>query len=71
MGDTDSFVESMLRQIIGFRIEIASLEGKWKLSQNQPLERRHKVIAALEQRGDDESLAVAALMRTVLPGDAT
>ena len=36
-------VETMLKAIVGFRIEITRLEGKWKLSQNQPEQRRRKV----------------------------
>lgn len=54
--------------IVAFRIDVTSIEGKWKLSQNQPLERRHKVIDAFERAGDEESLAVAELMRAELPG---
>ena len=29
-------VENLLKAIVGFRIEITRLEGKWKLSQNRP-----------------------------------
>lgn len=46
--------------IVAFRIEITSIEAKWKLSQNQPAERCERVIAALEQQGDEQSLAIAA-----------
>lgn len=53
--------ETMLRAIVGFRIEIARLEGKWKPSQNQPEERRRKVIRALSGRSDEDSQAVAAM----------
>ena len=53
----------MLRAIVGFRIEITRLEGKWKLSQNHPEGRRRKVIAALEARSDDNSKGIARLMR--------
>jgi transcriptional regulator len=55
-------VEAMLRSIVGFRIEITRLEGKWKLSQNQPERRRRKVIRALEARPDEDSQAIARLM---------
>jgi len=57
------FVERMLAQIVGFRIEIDRLEGKWKLNQNHPAERRAKVIAALERHGDENSRGVAKMMR--------
>lgn len=58
------FLDSLVRQIVGFRIEITRLEGKWKLNQNHPADRRQRVIAALEAQGDDNSLAIAALMAT-------
>ena len=63
-----TFAERLLAQIIGFRIEIDKIEGKWKLNQNHPVERREKVVWALEQReGDENAKAIAALMRRTLP----
>jgi transcriptional regulator len=65
-----TFAERMLGQIVGFRIEIDKIEGKWKLNQNQPVERREKVVRALQQRqGDENAQAVAALMRQTLPSE--
>ena len=55
-------VERMLGAIVGFRIEIARLEGKWKLSQNHPEGRRTRVIRALSEQSGEDSQAVAALM---------
>jgi transcriptional regulator len=60
-------VEAMLRSIVGFRIELTRLEGKWKLSQNHPEGRRRKVIRALEARPDEDSQAIARLMSERLP----
>ncbi|WP_165251521.1 FMN-binding negative transcriptional regulator [Paludisphaera soli] len=62
----DPDIDKMLRAIVGFRIEIARLEGKAKLNQNHPEERRRKVMQALEARGDHDSRAVAELMRRTL-----
>jgi transcriptional regulator len=62
-----TFVKRMLAQIVGFRIEIEKIEGKWKLNQNHPVERRQKVVRALQQRGDENALAVAAMMQARLP----
>ena len=65
-----TFAERMLAQIVGFRIEIDKIEGKWKLNQNQPVERREKVVRALqESRNDENAAAVAALMRQMLPSE--
>ncbi len=65
----DEFIEQLAQGIVGFRILIDRLEGKWKLSQNHPLKRREKVIAALEGREDENSRAVAALMREALASE--
>lgn len=66
LGGSDSFLEQLLKQIVGFRIEVERLEGKWKLNQNQPVERREKVARALAERGDENAAAIAALMRQQL-----
>jgi transcriptional regulator len=58
-----TFMDRMLMQIVGFRIEIGTIEGKWKLNQNHPVERRTKVVRALGERGDENARAVAAMMR--------
>lgn len=57
------YLAMMLKGIIGFEIAVTRLEGKYKLSQNRPAGDRPRVIAALEQRGDEEARAVARLMR--------
>jgi transcriptional regulator len=53
----------MLKGIIGLDIAVSRLEGKYKLSQNRPAADRPRVIAALERGGDENSVAVARLMR--------
>lgn len=63
---SSTFVKRLLAQIIGFRIEIGKLEGKWKLNQNHPVERRRKVVGALQEQGDENSLAIAAVMQAML-----
>ncbi len=68
-GGAGTFAERMLAQIVGFRIEIETIEGKWKLNQNHPVERRRKVVQALRERGDENAQAVAALMQVMLPAE--
>ena len=41
---------------------IEKLEGKWKLSQNHPVERQEKVVEALSSRGDENSQAISKMM---------
>jgi transcriptional regulator len=60
------FFQKMMRAVVGFRIEVSHLEGKWKLNQNHPLERREKVVRALEQSGDHDAREVARLMAEMM-----
>ena len=59
--ETD-FIELLMGGIVGFDVQIDRLEGKWKLSQNHPAERREKVIRGLLATSDYESEQVAHLM---------
>jgi transcriptional regulator len=55
----DSFVEAMLRGIVGFRFAFTRLEGKWKMSQNRAPTDRAGVAQGLGKRatGDDREIA--------------
>lgn len=63
---SSAFVDRMLAQIVGFRIRIEKLEGKFKLNQNHPAQRREKVIQALRKRGGENAEAIAAMMDAML-----
>jgi transcriptional regulator len=43
----DSFIAAQIRGIVGIEIEIATIEGKWKVSQNRPLADRDGVERGL------------------------
>jgi transcriptional regulator len=47
----ETFIEMMLRGIIGFRLAITRLEGKWKMSQNRDMKDRDGVVRV---SGDEE-----------------
>jgi transcriptional regulator len=55
----DDFVASMVRGIIGFRLVITRLEGKWKMSQNRPLADRLGVVDGLTAEGRHDVAALA------------
>jgi transcriptional regulator len=63
------YMERLLGQIVGLRIEVERIEGKFKLNQNHPAERRQKVVRALAERANENAQAVAAMMRAMLPGE--
>ena len=58
----EDFLQGLFKGIIGFRLPIARIEGKWKLSQNRPPEDRAGVVNGLRSDGGPAELAVAALM---------
>ena len=63
LGDRDrDFVDGMIRSIVNFRIPIARVDGKFKLSQNRPEVDRARVTAALSGSDDPTAAACGALM---------
>src|SRR5262249_38885436 len=46
------FVAGMLRSIVGIKLPIARLEGKWKMSQNRPGVDHPGTVAGLAEDGD-------------------
>jgi len=55
-------VAGLLRHIVAFTLEIASIQGKRKLSQNRSPEDRDGVIRGLSARGGDDDRAIVQAM---------
>jgi transcriptional regulator len=55
-------VEELLPHIVAFTLEISSIQGKRKLSQNKSAEDRDGVIRGLHERGRDDDRAIAETM---------
>jgi len=62
------FLDRMLQAIVGLKIEITRIEGKWKLNQNQPAQRRRNVVAALRAEGGEQAGEMAELVERTLGG---
>ena len=56
------YIEQMLRAIVGIEIEITSLQGKWKVSQNRSAADRAGVAAGLGSIDSDDARAMAGLI---------
>ena len=56
------YIDKMLAAIVGIEIAITGLQGKWKISQNQPEANRTGVVAGLRQQGTDDAMQMAALV---------
>jgi transcriptional regulator len=52
----------LLNMIVGLEIEITDIQGKFKLSQNRPLEDQQRVVEELSQSNNQTEAAVAKLM---------
>ena len=56
------YVSALVKAIVGVEIEIARLEGKWKMSQNRAADDIDGVVAGLGASGDPRERAVAELV---------
>ncbi|HXY95328.1 MAG TPA: FMN-binding negative transcriptional regulator [Steroidobacteraceae bacterium] len=56
------YIEAQKKAIVGIEIEIAAIEGKWKVSQNQPEANRRSVVAGF--RLDESTREMAELVRS-------
>jgi transcriptional regulator len=55
-----AFIQSQLKGIVGFRLPITRLQGKWKMSQNRTAADRAGVVAGLHADGDEVVAALVA-----------
>ena len=60
------FVRGVAAGIVGIRIEIDRIEGKWKLNQNHPADRRERVARALLASADTNEREIGQLMAQML-----
>ena len=58
----DSYIDVMLRGIVGFRFAITRLEGKWKMSQNRDVKDREGVVQGLNTRAAGDDLEMAEIV---------
>jgi transcriptional regulator len=63
----DGYVDKELRGVAGFQIRVTRMEAGFKLSQNRAERDHDAVIAGLETRGDENSVAIARAMRATGP----
>jgi len=56
------YLARMLAAIVGVEMSVTALEGKWKVSQNQPEENRDGAAGGLRALGTDEARTMARLI---------
>jgi len=59
---TPAYYQKEARGIVGFRITVETLQAKFKLSQNRHDRDHASIIGKLRERGDENSVQVAAAM---------
>jgi transcriptional regulator len=59
----EKYVERMLARIVGFEIAIATIIGKWKLSQNKSADDLAGVMHDMESEANAQAAEVAEWMR--------
>lgn len=58
----EEYIDHMVKAIVGFSIEVESIENTFKLSQNRDAGSQKNIIEQLRKRGDANSAAIAAEM---------
>jgi transcriptional regulator len=66
LDTSTEYFRKQVKGIVAFRIQVTRLEGKWKLNQNHPPERREKVARALEQSANPGDREIARLVLETL-----
>jgi transcriptional regulator len=61
------FVEKEVRGVVAFQVEVTRIEANYKLSQNRNDEDHRNIIGKLDEREDEMSHAVAAVMKANRP----
>ena len=56
------YTENLIKALVGIEIVITKLEGKWKVSQNQPVANQTGVIDGLRERNNLDDLKMAELI---------
>jgi transcriptional regulator len=56
------YTDALLRALVGIEIPLASLLGKWKVSQNQPAVNQCSVVTALQTQNESDAQAMAQLI---------
>ncbi len=62
----EGYIHKMLPAVVGVEIEVESLSGQWKLSQNHPEINQQGVVDGLSSKDDTSSQVIASLMRANL-----
>jgi transcriptional regulator len=57
-----AYIDRQLHMIVGFEFSIASLTGKWKVSQNRTRADRDGVVRGLREAADADSQEIAAIL---------
>jgi transcriptional regulator len=63
----ESYIESMLKGIVGFELEITQLDGKYKLTQNRDAADRDAVAAAFEREGREDMARLMGFLKAEGP----
>lgn len=61
---SEKFLSKEMKGVVGFEIEIDEIQSAYKLSQNRDSKNHANIITELEKKGDANSLAIAAEMKT-------
>jgi len=57
------YTDKLLANIVGIELRVHRMQGKWKVSQNQPVQNQQSVVQGLLSEGADAQTQMASLVR--------
>jgi len=61
----DEYIKKMLSAIVGIEIDVSSITGQWKVSQNQSTRNKQGVISSLLQENEPDAQKIADLIKSM------
>ena len=61
------YIKPLIKAIVGFSIEVETIENVFKLSQNKTIEEKQNIIDHLIKRNEKDDLLIAKEMQHRLP----
>ena len=57
------YTDKLLANIVGIELHVHRMQGKWKVSQNQPRQNQQSVVQGLLAEGADAQTQMASLVQ--------
>lgn len=61
----EDYIQKLIASVVGIEMVITKLEGKWKVSQNQPDRNKEGIVRGLQEANEPKDLTMAELIANI------